>query len=157
MFWKKTTKTTILNIFTHYHSWSRHIQAEIMCHTECRTVWAVVVVIGKSNYLCNQVPFTTKVVRSNPAYGEVYSIQHYVIKFVRDLQQVLIVSPPPIKLTPRNIVESGVKHHNPELYRTRKNKLIDIVHIQNEVRVLIFKVNYAKLFYINLAGSEYLC
>ena len=70
---------------------------------------------------------------------------------------MLIVSPPPIKLTPRNIVESGVKHHNPELYRTRKNKLIDIVHIQNEVRILIFKVNYAKLFYIKLAGSEYLC
>ena len=27
----------------------------------------------------------TKVVSSNPAYGEVYSIQHYVRKFVSDL------------------------------------------------------------------------
>jgi hypothetical protein len=37
------------------------------------------------------VPITTKVVSSNPthdAYGEVYSIQHYVIKFVSDLWQV---------------------------------------------------------------------
>jgi hypothetical protein len=31
---------------------------------------------------------TTKVVRSNPVHGEVHSIQHYVIKFVSELQQV---------------------------------------------------------------------
>jgi hypothetical protein len=30
----------------------------------------------------------TNVVSSNPAHGEVYSIQHYVIKFVNDLPQV---------------------------------------------------------------------
>jgi hypothetical protein len=30
----------------------------------------------------------TKVVSLNPAHGEVYSIQYYVIKFVSDLQQV---------------------------------------------------------------------
>jgi hypothetical protein len=30
------------------------------------------------------VPITIKVVSSNPAHGEVYSIQHYVIKFVGD-------------------------------------------------------------------------
>jgi len=29
-----------------------------------------------------------QVVRSNPAHGEVYSIQHYMIKFVCDLRQV---------------------------------------------------------------------
>ena len=42
-----------------------------------------------------------KVVISNPAHGEVYSIQLYVIKFVRDLPQVggLLRFPPPIKLT----------------------------------------------------------
>jgi hypothetical protein len=34
------------------------------------------------------VPITTKVVCSNPADGEVFSIQHYVIKFVSDLRQV---------------------------------------------------------------------
>jgi hypothetical protein len=31
------------------------------------------------------VPITTKVVSSNPVHGEVYSIQHYLIKFVSDL------------------------------------------------------------------------
>ena len=31
---------------------------------------------------------TTKVVSSNPVPGEVYSIQHYVIKFVSYLRQV---------------------------------------------------------------------
>ena len=34
------------------------------------------------------VPITTKVVSSNPVQDEVYSIQHHVIKFARDLRQV---------------------------------------------------------------------
>jgi hypothetical protein len=57
---------------------------------------------------------------TNPANGEVYSIQHYVIKFVNDFKQVGGFSPgTPVSSTswpPRynwNIVESGVKHHNP--------------------------------------------
>jgi hypothetical protein len=33
------------------------------------------------------VPITTKVVSSNPVHGEVYLIQHYVIKFAKDLCQ----------------------------------------------------------------------
>ena len=50
------------------------------------------------------VPITTKVVSSNPVHGEVYSIQHYVIKLVSDLRQLggflrVLQSPPPIKLT----------------------------------------------------------
>ena len=31
------------------------------------------------------VPITPKAVSSNPVHGEVYSIQHYMIKFVSDL------------------------------------------------------------------------
>jgi len=31
------------------------------------------------------MPITTKAVRSNHAHGEVYSIQHYAMKFVSDL------------------------------------------------------------------------
>jgi len=31
------------------------------------------------------VPITTNIASSNPVHGEVYSIQYYVIKFVRDL------------------------------------------------------------------------
>ena len=47
---------------------------------------------------------TTKVVRSNPVHGEVYSIQHYVIRVVSDLREVggflqVFRLPPPIKLT----------------------------------------------------------
>jgi len=43
-------------------------------------------------------------VSSNPAHGEVYSIQHYVIKFVSDIRQVsgflrVLLFYPPIKLT----------------------------------------------------------
>jgi hypothetical protein len=47
---------------------------------------------------------TTKVVSLNPSNGEVYYIQHYVIKFVSDLRQVggflrVLRFPPPRKLT----------------------------------------------------------
>ena len=50
------------------------------------------------------VPITTNVVSSNSVHGEVYSIQHYVMKFVSDLRQVdgflrVLWFPPPIKLT----------------------------------------------------------
>jgi len=57
-------------------------------------------------YLILQIPvqslsITTKVVSSNPVHGDVYSIQHYVIKFVSDLRQVggflwILWFPPPI-------------------------------------------------------------
>ena len=48
------------------------------------------------------VPITTKVVSSNPVHGEVYSIQHYVIKFVSELRQAggflrVLRFPPPKK------------------------------------------------------------
>jgi hypothetical protein len=35
---------------------------------------------------------TAKVVSLSPVHGEVYSIQHYVIKFVSDLSQVGVFS-----------------------------------------------------------------
>jgi hypothetical protein len=52
-------------------------------------------------------------VNSNPAHGEVYSIQVYVIKFVSDLSQIdgflrMLRFPPPIKqsvMIKKNIVE----------------------------------------------------
>ena len=43
-------------------------------------------VVGFPNPV-QSVPITNKVVSLNPAYGEVNSIQHYVIKFVSDLRQ----------------------------------------------------------------------
>jgi hypothetical protein len=55
------------------------------------------------------VPSTTNVASSNPAHGEVYSIQHYVIKFLSDLRQVggFLRFPPPIKLTATIILLKG--------------------------------------------------
>ena len=49
-----------------------------------------------------RLPITTKV-SLNPAHGKVYSIQHYVIKFVSDLRQAggflgVLWFSPPIKL-----------------------------------------------------------
>ena len=38
--------------------------------------------------LVQLVSITTKVMRSNPVHGEMYLIQHYVIKFVSYLRQV---------------------------------------------------------------------
>jgi len=35
---------------------------------------------------------TTKVVSSNPVHGDMYSIQHYVIKLVSDLRQAVFFS-----------------------------------------------------------------
>ena len=40
------------------------------------------------SWIVQSVPITTKVVSSNPVHGEMYSIQHYVIKFFSDLRQV---------------------------------------------------------------------
>jgi hypothetical protein len=56
------------------------------------------------------VPVTTKVVCSNPAHGDVYSIQHYVTKIVSDLRQVggflrVLRFPPPMKLTATMLLE----------------------------------------------------
>ena len=56
------------------------------------------------NYLCHQCLSPPNVVNSNPAHGEVYLMQHYVIKFVSDLGQdggflCVLWFPPPIKLT----------------------------------------------------------
>ena len=50
------------------------------------------------------VPIITEGVSSNPTTGEVYSIQHYVIKFVSDMRHFggflrVFRFPHPIKLT----------------------------------------------------------
>ena len=69
----------------------------------------------------NTRSISTNVVSSNPVHREVYTTQHYVMKFVSDLRQVggflrVLWFSPPINRPPRsnwNIVESGVKHHKP--------------------------------------------
>jgi hypothetical protein len=57
------------------------------------------------------VSITTKVVSSNPAHSEVYSIQHYVIEFVSDLRQVAVFFPdPPVSSTNKTDC-----HDNPKM------------------------------------------
>ena len=65
-----------------------------------------------SYVLIFSVSITSNVVGSNPAHGEVYSIQYYEMKFVSDLRQVgefprVFRFPQPWKKT-----ECGVKYHN---------------------------------------------
>jgi hypothetical protein len=47
------------------------------------------------------MPITTKVESSNLAHGELYTVQHYVIKFVSDLRKVsgFLKFPPPNMLS----------------------------------------------------------
>jgi hypothetical protein len=64
----------------------------------------VVVIVWYLQLPVQSVPIITKVVSLNFVHGEVYSIQHYVIKFVSDLRQAggflrVLRFPPPIKLT----------------------------------------------------------
>ena len=54
----------------------------------CRTIVVVIEWLLDLQLPVQSVPITTKVVSSNSVHGEVYSIQHYVIKFVSDLRQV---------------------------------------------------------------------
>jgi len=111
------------------------------------------------------VPITTKIVSWKPVYGEVYSIQHYVIQFIIDLWQVggflwVLSFPPPIKLTARynwSICESDIKHHKP-------NQINQIeVHIDNSLclvttdrkaKVILFEMAHMcqsyNLFYSNV-------
>jgi hypothetical protein len=42
------------------------------------------VMVVDLHLLVQSVPITNKVLSSNPVHGEVYLIQHYVIKFVSD-------------------------------------------------------------------------
>ena len=67
------------------------------------------------------MPITTEVVSSILVHGEVHSIQHNVIKFVRDLRKVygflwILGFPPPKKMAAMvynwHIVECGVKYNN---------------------------------------------
>ena len=58
----------------------------------------------QTRYSVQSVPITTKIVSSNPVHGGVFSIQHFVIKFFSDLQQVgrflrELRFPPTIKLS----------------------------------------------------------
>ena len=73
------------------------------------------------------VHITSKIASSNPAVGEVYSLEHYVIEFVSDLRQVCCFPGTPFSSANKtdrhifnwNIAESGIKNHNTNLSPTK--------------------------------------
>jgi hypothetical protein len=80
--------TTIVNL--HFIGWYC-LRKTVKIGSQCRILW--------------NTPFS-----SNPAHGEVYSIQHYVIKFASYWQQVgsffrVLQFPPPIKLTAKILLK----------------------------------------------------
>ena len=83
------------------------------------------------------VHITTNVVSSNHAHGEVYSIQHYVIKFISDLRQVGgFSSGTPISSTNKTDfhditeillkVAFNTKHHQPSCTKQEKLVVLDM-------------------------------
>jgi hypothetical protein len=74
------------------------------------------------------VPITTKVVSLNPVHGEVYSIQHYVIKFVSDMWQVKF-------FFPDTSVSSANNHH-------KSNQTFLHGNLCDSSKSLIFTCNY---------------
>jgi hypothetical protein len=75
-------------------------------HCLCMLIGDGMVVGFTTTLPMEPVLITPYVVSSNQGSGEMYSIQHYVIKFVSDLRQVsgflrVTFFPPPIKLTAR--------------------------------------------------------
>ena len=64
------------------HQWFVFVH---IIHLTEGTVVVVIVWYSDLQQPMRSVPVITKVVSSNPAHGEVYLIQLYVIKFVRDL------------------------------------------------------------------------
>ena len=83
------------------------------------------------------VPITTKVVNSNPADGEVYSIQHYVIQFVSDVRHVWFSPGIPVASTNKTdrhditeiFFESGIKHHNPNHNKSQYQDIVGILSL----------------------------
>jgi hypothetical protein len=79
-------------------------------------------VVGFTN-TCAISAITTKVVGSNTVQGEVYLIQHYVIKFVSDLAEILL------KVSLNTINQTKLTLHT-----YRHNKLI--FHLQKELKII---------------------
>jgi len=70
-------------------------QYKLGCHGRDRMVVGLITTCAVNAY---------DVVSSNSVHGDVYSIQHYVLKFVSDLRQVggflrVLLFTPPIKVT----------------------------------------------------------
>ena len=94
------------------------------------------------------VHITTNVVSSNPAHGEVYSIQYYVINIVSDLRRNPVFPTNKIEWPDFiwKTVENGVKHHNPN-----PPKSIDCLNIQD---TYFIKVSPIDLEHVNTNTTQ---
>ena len=80
------------------------LHIDIVSSTKPGNVLVVIVWWLDFQLLVQSVPIMTNIVNSSPVRGEVYSIQHYAIKFVSGLRQVggflrILLFHLPIKLT----------------------------------------------------------
>ena len=112
------------------------------------------------------VTITTYFVSSIPTHGQVYLIQHFVHKFISDLRQVGGFLPgTPVSSTNRsdrhdilgiwNIVESGVKHHNPTQNSKAETDEMKTGSDSNKFRkdkLFIFEWNIIDIVYENETG-----
>jgi hypothetical protein len=92
----------------------------------------------------------------------VYLIDDFMIKFVSDLRQVggflqVLWFPPPIKLTVTiynwNIVVSGIKQHNLQLFRCIFKRILSFKHDSNSEKNVKFLFLFFKLTYIHVLPS----
>jgi len=63
----------------------QHISFQCHQQFKSRDVVDVIILYLDLQLPMQSVPITTNVVSSNPVHGEVYSIQHYVVKFINVL------------------------------------------------------------------------
>ena len=77
------------------------------------------------------MPITTEVVSLNPAHGEVYSIQRYVIMWFADGQWFLSWYSGFLHQLNCNIVESGIKHHNPNPWSDKCSRITSHLALHN--------------------------
>jgi hypothetical protein len=76
------------------------------------------------------VPIITEVVSSNAAKGEVYSIQHYVIKFISDLRQV----------SPATLISSTNKTDRHDIIEIMLKVVLNTITLT--LNVSLYKANY---------------
>jgi hypothetical protein len=98
---------------------------------------SIIVYQSKIRYHQITVPITSKFVSTNTAHGEMFSIQHYVIKLDSDVIQVggflrILLFPPPI------VLRVGL-NTNPPPYKTIniKNVVIIINYFAFSVRFIL--------------------
>jgi hypothetical protein len=91
------------------------LSEQYVSHINCRAVVVVIVWYLDLQLPVQSVPITTKGVSSNSAHGDLYSIQHYVLKFVSDLWQVcgVLRFPPPNEYDMHNSQSASIREKGP--------------------------------------------